>query len=281
MRITRRKFFGSLFAGVPCGIGYATSVEPKWIDVSQVTIRVAAAPLPKPVKLLHLSDFHLSRHVPFSLIENAVQLGVAEKPDLVCLTGDFVTGRLQQADEYAATLRKLAASAPAIAVLGNHDGGLWSQRHGGYETTTEIRDLLTAAGIRTLHNEATRQVIGPTSLQITGLGDLWAGEFKPADAFSAQTTAASHATILLSHNPDSKDDVKDFRWDLMLSGHTHGGQVSLPLVGGGVFAPVRDSRYIAGRYEWNGRQLYITRGIGSILGIRFNCRPEVSILTLV
>jgi predicted MPP superfamily phosphohydrolase len=66
----------------------------------------------------------------------------------------------------------------------------------------------------------------------------------------------------------------------MLSGHTHGGQVELPFIGHGYFAPVRDHRFISGRYDWEGRQLFITRGVGSLRGIRFNCRPEVSLLTL-
>ena len=132
-----------------------------------------------------------------------------------------------------------------------------------------------------MHNESVIVRAGKTSLRLTGLGDLWSGEFRPTDAFGGVNDAAADAHVLLSHNPDTKDEVRDFAWDLMLCGHTHGGQISLPLIGGGVFAPVRDSRYISGRYDWNGRQLYVTRGVGSIHGLRFNCRPEVSVLELV
>ena len=84
--------------------------------------------------------------------------------------------------------------------------------------------------------------------------------------------------MVVAHNPDSKDYLKDYRWDLLLSGHTHGGQIVLPFVQN--FAAVRDKRFIAGLYRWEGRQIYITRGVGSLMGIRFNCRPESSILTL-
>ncbi len=87
--------------------------------------------------------------------------------------------------------------------------------------------------------------------------------------------AADAPAILLAHNPDTKDVLADRPWDLMLSGHTHGGQVVLPFVGER-FVPVRDKRFIAGLKEWNGRQVYVTRGVGNVAGVRINCRPEVT-----
>jgi hypothetical protein len=90
---------------------------------------------------------------------------------------------------------------------------------------------------------------------------------------------ADDPAILLAHNPDTKDVLGDRPWDLMLSGHTHGGQVVLPIVGER-FVPVRDKRFIAGLKRWNGRQVYVTRGVGNIDGVRVNCRPEVSVLDL-
>jgi predicted MPP superfamily phosphohydrolase len=85
--------------------------------------------------------------------------------------------------------------------------------------------------------------------------------------------------ILLNHNPDAKDLVRSYEWDLMLCGHTHGGQVCLPFIGA-PFAPVRDKRYLHGLYAWNKRWLHISSGVGNLHGIRFNCRPEVSLLTV-
>ena len=90
---------------------------------------------------------------------------------------------------------------------------------------------------------------------------------------------ADDPAILLAHNPDTKDVLADRPWDLMLSGHTHGGQVVLPIVGER-FVPMRDKRFIAGLKQWNGRQVYVTRGVGNIDGVRVNCRPEVAILDL-
>ena len=86
--------------------------------------------------------------------------------------------------------------------------------------------------------------------------------------------------IVLSHNPDTKKPLAAYGWDLLLCGHTHGGQIGLPFFSAR-FAPVKDKRFIAGLYQWQGRHLHITKGVGSGFRIRFNCRPEVSLLTLV
>jgi predicted MPP superfamily phosphohydrolase len=281
MRISRRNLFRAALASVPGGLGYAGLGEPNWLQVTQRKIRVAAKPLPAPVRIVQLSDFHLSEDVPLSLIARAIKLGIEQKPDIICFTGDFVTRWLSQETEYSKELRKLADAAPTFVSLGNHDGGLWAGRCHGYEATTDIIKFATASGLRVLHNESTVIRIGETNLRLSGLGDSWSGEFKPADVFGGIDAAAAHAHVLMSHNPDTKDDLKDFAWNLLLCGHTHGGQVSLPFLGGGLFAPVRDRRYISGLYNWEGHHIFITRGVGNIHGIRFNCRPEVAVLTLV
>ena len=86
-------------------------------------------------------------------------------------------------------------------------------------------------------------------------------------------------TIMLSHNPDAKTALRDVPWDLMLCGHTHGGQITLPLLGSPL-APIADKRFSEGLHTWDKRWIYVTRGVGSLLGMRFNCPPEVSILEL-
>ncbi len=83
----------------------------------------------------------------------------------------------------------------------------------------------------------------------------------------------------MSHNPDTKVMLQNYSWDVMLSGHTHGGQIWLPIIGA-PFAPVEDKRFIAGLYRWDNRWIHITKGIGNVHGLRFNCRPEVSLLTI-
>ena len=106
---------------------------------------------------------------------------------------------------------------------------------------------------------------------------MWANYFEPETAFRNLTPGLP--TILLSHNPDSKDRLTSYPWHLMLSGHTHGGQLRVPFLGT-PFAPVRDQRYVAGLGRWDDRWIHVTKGIGTVYGLRINCPPEVSFLTL-
>lgn len=261
-----------------CAPLYAFGVEPGWLDRTVTRVKLPCKNLTRGVRILHLSDFHASSVVPFSLIENAVGLGLAAKPDVICLTGDFVTDSTPfDRAAYAGILRKLPAAAPTFATLGNHDGGRWAGSRGGFKDTAAVRALLAASNIPVLDNRSELVRVDGQSLRFAGVPDLWSGEVDGAAAFA--DVPASDPAIVLAHNPDTKDALADRPWDLMLSGHTHGGQVVLPLVGAR-FVPVRDKRFIAGLKPWNGRQLYITRGVGNIDGVRVNCRPEVTILDL-
>lgn len=234
--------------------------------------------------MLQLSDFHFSWAVPLALLDEAVTRGLAEEPDLICLTGDFVTGVVDDlhSGEYGRILSRLTRAAPTYAVFGNHDGGLWSraQPGGGYGDTGEVRRLLEGCGVRVLHNDSVEvQVAGARqALTLAGVGDLWSDGVEGALAFSRVDHAMP--VVLLAHNPDSKDLVQDHVWDLMLSGHTHGGQVVLPLVGA-AFAPVVDKRYVGGLGSWgSSRQIHVSRGVGNLWGVRFGCRPEVNLVVV-
>jgi predicted MPP superfamily phosphohydrolase len=234
--------------------------------------------LAQPVKVLHLSDLHASDVVPLAFIEKAVRMGLELKPDLVLLTGDYISGRFDKFDEYGRILRLLSEKHPCYATLGNHDGGRWASVRGGYNDTQAVRDLLKAGGITLLHNLSVEAKIRETSLRLVGLGDWWAGDFSPEAAFTA-TPNHDGAALVMSHNPDTKELLRDYSWDLMLCGHTHGGQLQVPLIGA-PFAPVRDKRFVKGLHNWEGRWLHITKGVGNLLGVRINCRPEISLITL-
>jgi uncharacterized protein len=227
---------------------------------------------------VQLSDLHASPSVPFSLIEKAVEMGLEAKPDVICLTGDFVTDAtpFDQA-EYARILQRLSNAAPTFGTLGNHDGGAWADSVGGFKDNTIVRSLLRAGNVSLLHNRSEVVDVRGQSIRFAGVGDLWSDGVHGDLAF-ADVTAEGPA-ILLAHNPDTKDVLSKRPWDLMLSGHTHGGQVVLPFMGD-AFVPIRDKRFIAGLKQWNGRQVYVTRGVGSIHGVRVNCRPEVTVLDL-
>jgi len=172
----------------------------------------------------------------------------------------------------------LAPSEPTFAELGNHDGGGWA-RHKGYQGTERVRELLANAGARLLHNTSESIEIRGQRLHLVGVGDWWADEMEPRTAFDGVRAKPAAPTILLSHNPDTKNRLVSFPWEVMLSGHTHGGQLSLPGIGT-PFAPVRDKRYVRGLHRWEDRWLHVTAGIGALHSMRFNCRPEISVLTL-
>lgn len=277
--MSRRQFLLSL-SGLGLGLtGYGHFLETEWLELNRVTI-----PLwndgGTPVRVLHLSDLHASAYVSYDYLADAFAMGLAERPDLIVLTGDYVTHRLDEADRYAALLTRLATAAPTVAVYGNHDGGRWAVRRGGYPDTGAVGRLLRTAGITVLENTGTTLRIGGRVLRLVGTADLWSGRFDPDSAFGPDDGAGDETVILLAHNPDSKDRLRDRPWRLMLSGHTHGGQIRLPLLDTAPFAPVRDGRFVEGLHEWEGRWLYVTRGVGNVRGFRFNCRPQVSIVTL-
>src|SRR5205085_292142 len=141
-------------------------------------------------------------------------------------------------------------------------------RRWGYADWTLVGDMLRKAGVTLLHNRAERVDVNGKRFQFVGVGDLWAQELDAEKAF--RETEQGMPTILLSHNPDSKTVVADFNWNLMLSGHTHGGQCKIPLLGT-PFAPVVDKRYVAGLKPWRDRWIHVTKGVGNLHGLRFNC----------
>ena len=163
-------------------------------------------------------------------------------------------------------------SQATFGILGNHDyGPRWSRP----DIADKLAELATSAGVQMLRNE-----VGVVSgLQVVGMDDLWAGRFDPRKAFSKWN--ASLPAIVLSHNPDSADEPG---WDKyagwILCGHTHGGQCKAPFLPPPLL-PVKNRRYVSGEYELTGdRRLYINRGIGHLLRVRINARPEVTLFTL-
>lgn len=257
-------------------------IEPAWFEVTKTDISVPPEKiLDKQIKILHLSDFHAGDSVSYSLIEKAVDLGIKEKPDIIFITGDFVTGKLKDPEAYGNLLRKLSAAAPVFACLGNHDGGSWTGKHGGYKDSSEIEKLLRKNGIMPLINQSCDIEIKGNKLGIIGLGDLWSEElFLPGKILRDKDEKSELLLLLLVHNPDSKKYLIPYAWDIMFCGHTHGGQLVLPLTGSRPFVPIRNWDFVEGLYHWDSRYIYITRGVGNLHGKRFNCRPEISIITL-
>ncbi|MBL8217305.1 MAG: phosphodiesterase YaeI [Bryobacterales bacterium] len=275
--MTRRQWLLSTAGCAGLAGGYSTVVEPRWLEVVRTGVRVEGGQR-GTVRLLQLTDLHASWAVPWSLIDNAVTLGLAARPDIICLTGDFVTHRGDlDGGRYAGILRRLSAAAPAFAVLGNHDGGSWAAARRGYADHRVVERILEDGGIALLHNRWVEVPVRDSAVTLVGVGDLWSEELEADRAFRGVSGAGPR--VLLSHNPDSKTALEGFAWDLMLCGHTHGGQVMIPFQGAR-YAPVEDRRYVSGLNAFDGRWIYTSRGVGNLGSVRFRCRPEVTVIEL-
>lgn len=275
-KITRRRFLGALSATGLGAAAYMRWCESDWLQVGRH--RVTINPAAPPVRILHMSDLHASPVVSLTQISEAIALGLSLKPDLVCLTGDFITRKYDYFDELGQLFKRLSDAAPCFACLGNHDGGRWSARH-GYTDTSKVERMLSTGGITLLRNRSVTLTINQRRLHLVGVGDIWAEDLDAPKAFREVQKQPGETVILLSHNPDTKSQMRQYPWDLMLSGHTHGGQLWIPFIGA-PFAPVRDKRFVKGLKRWNDRWIHVTKGVGNLHGLRLNCPPEVSLLTV-
>lgn len=276
-RFSRRKFLLGA-AGLAIGsTAYTRLAEPQWLRVARHEVKLAGTGV--PLRLVQLSDLHASAVVSLEFIADAVALAIAQRPDLIALTGDFVTDTSSTPHGYAEVLARLAAAAPTFACLGNHDGGVWGPHMQHNPTVEPVLNLLRRAGIPCLVNESAELTVRGRKLQLIGLGDLWCAMCLPSEAFGRTPPRGGATRLVLNHNPDAKDLLREHDWDVLLCGHTHGGQLRLPFFGT-PFAPVRDKRYVEGLHRWENRWLHVTRGVGNLHGVRFNCRPEVSVIDL-
>jgi len=255
--------------------------------VERVLIRLKRLPEAfRGFKIAQLSDLHSSPLVDKEHLEHAVDLALAEKPDLIVLTGDFIGHTLrthrqeihefdvQYLDNLVAALGRAKAPFGTYAVLGNHD--FWS----GPEVTERIcHDFETRARIPVLRNQRVTLTKEEESIQLLGVDDYWhSWDLRKA----LRKVPKQSIKILLSHNPEINRQIKpSHNIGLVLSGHTHGGQVSLPFIGV-PFSPTQSQKYLRGLVRDGDRQTYITRGVGHlVVPIRFNCPPEVTLITLV
>jgi uncharacterized protein len=222
-----------------------------------------------------VSDLHAGTpHVGVERVERVAQAVDREQADLVALLGDYVDDEAAFAEavnpaDVARALARIRAPLGRYAVLGNHD---W--RTGGEIVRGALRD----AGITVLENEARQLRSARVPLWIAGLADPT--ERVPDVATALAGVPDGAALIVLSHDPDLFPSVPD-QAALTVSGHTHGGQVDIPLVRRRVIPSLFGDRYAAGHVEEDGRHLFVTRGVGtSSWPIRFRSPPEVVVLTL-
>jgi predicted MPP superfamily phosphohydrolase len=248
-------------------------VPPPRVHLTRYTIAVPGlAPELDGLRVLHVSDLHL--HGGSAPAEQVPALVAGVPHDLAVYTGDYI-----ESDEDIPHLAALLARMPraaAYAVLGNHDYRPFG-RPGGHNDVRRLRAVLDAGGIHVLANTA--QVVYGGRLAIAGVDDPATGRDDPERALAR--VPATSCCLLLAHSPDVALHLGARRPGLILAGHTHGGQVRLPLVGALVTRSRLPRRLAMGLHSYRDVQLFVSRGIGySGLSLRLQCPAEVALLTL-
>lgn len=270
------------------GKGYYNSTAAQ-IELVRVQVKINQLPAPlQGLKIGLLTDFHSSFIVPKDLIETAADLVMSERPDLIVLTGDFISGATKflsgsigefkqpYLERCAVALSRLKAPLGIYGVLGNHD--FWS----GPSSVKAICDTLSKrVGVTWLSNANVESIKAGASFHLLGVDDYW----EPSCSLTAACKGISRDSIkiLLSHNPDINEEISlaKERIDLVLSGHTHGGQVVVPVLGQPVIPSKFAQKYRKGMVRDGERQTYVSRGVGCLLApVRLNCMPEATVLTL-
>lgn len=278
-RMNRRQFLragiGAVLSAAAGIISYTRYFEPHWVDFVCREMEIESLPEGlEGARLVQLSDIHIGPRVADSFLAEVFESIRKLEPEIVVMTGDFISYR---SEDQILQLGRLSPFLPrgrraTAAVLGNHDYGPgWSSRR----IAGQVQRTLDEGGVRVLRNES----INVDGLAIIGADDLWAGECslrKTLRGWDRKTPA-----LLLCHNPDTVDlpDWPDYRgW--ILAGHTHGGQCRIPFFPP-LLLPVRNRAYAAGSVSLtDGRKLYVNRGVGHLLPVRFGVRPEVTVFTL-
>ena len=280
--MTRRKFLkrtgvvalGSITAGA---ITYPF-LEAKWCRVVRQTIALPNLPAVfRGTRIALMADVHHGPFVPLAYIRHVVAMANALKPDLALLAGDYVHQHHSYIAPGIEALGKLQAPLGRFAVRGNHDNHSYHDDHAYRPNSTAA---LADAGLPDLNNTGAWIERGGARLRICGVGDLWTDQ---QDLDGALRDAHDgDAVILLSHNPDFAETIRDSRVGLVLSGHTHGGQVVIPGLGAPIVPSRYGQKYLHGLVQAPCCQVFVTRGVGTISPpARFLCRPEVALITLI
>lgn len=247
--------------------------RPPWLidpELTDTTIWLHRLPLAfDGLKIAHLTDIHHSLFTPLEEVERAVQLANGLQPDVVALTGDYVTSSPAYIGPVAQALGKLRARCGVFAVLGNHD----FQVDAG-----EVTRALRSNHIRVLRNSRYPMQAGSRTLWVVGVDDLWwNSDDLPAALESVPTRDPK---ILLCHNPLGIWQASARGIDLVLSGHTHGGQVRLPGFRS-LYRSKLGERFVEGWNRLDSTQIYVSRGIGKVVvPIRVACPAEIACLHL-
>ena len=244
---------------------WAFKIEPNILEIKRYTIRDSRL---SGLRIVYATDFHIAKH-DVKRLDKIIDSIQQQKPDLILLGGDFIKGhndlRTMPPERISAKLRKLHAPLGVFSVLGNHD---W------YIGGRKMKHALQAAGIVVLENDNEIIPFNEGKFTLAGVADKITCV---ADSHQALKNTPE-PRILLTHTPDVFPDIID-SVELVLAGHTHGGQVKLPFIGALIVPLEHGRRYAEGFIEENGKKMIVSKGLGtSRISIRFNCKPEIVVI---
>lgn len=278
-KISRRKFLGMAVAGAAVAVAAdGVLIEPNIPKVVRKEIALRRWPERMAgFTIALLSDFHYDPYFSVHPLRAAVGIVNDLRPDLIVLTGDFASVPLignhltgaRHVEPCAQMVGQMRAPYGLSAVLGNHDMDTDPSR-----VTTALRQN----GIRVLRNQSLPVEKEGSRFWLAGIDDLLG---RTADlSATLHGIPSDEATVLLAHEPDYADYVASHPVDLQLSGHSHGGQIRIPLLPP-LYLPVLGRKYIWGKYQIRDLTLYTNPGLGTIaIPVRLNCAPEITLLTL-
>jgi predicted MPP superfamily phosphohydrolase len=279
LRISRRKFLGLAATAGAVALGADTIlVEPNRPRVVRKDISLRRWPAALDgFTIALLSDFHYDPVFSVHPIRKSIDVVNSLQPQLIALTGDFVSvpffGEASKgaadADPCAEILKELRAPYGLWAVMGNHDV---------FTDSDQVTAALRQRGIKVLANQSVPIESNGGRFWLSGIDDVLGGTADLGGTLSK--IPAGEATVLMAHEPDYADHVAKYPVDLQLSGHTHGGQVRFPFMRP-LYLPDLARKYIWGLYRIGDLTLYTNPGLGTVeLPIRLNCPPEITLITL-
>lgn len=262
---------------------YAGEFERHWLEVvhKEIEIKGLAAPF-DGMTVAQMSDIHLDEFTEPFLVREAIDEVNRAKPDIVLLTGDYVSAQVlpkpltREAAWQCGKLLSRIACPERYAIFGNHD--IWAGE-------AHVGEALRSNGMTVLRNSYVPIEREGARFWLSGLDDPVCGQPDPEGAIPGSIrNQAGEPIILMCHAPDYVDELRSQAAgqavSLVLSGHTHGGQIRLPFIGA-LHLPPGGQKYVEGMFQVGSMQLYVNRGIGSVgVPFRFDCRPEITIFKL-
>jgi uncharacterized protein len=253
---------------------YARGVEPRWFEIKKIDVTIAGLnPVFEGYKIVQLSDIHArSGIMNRQQLEKVANLTNRQQPDLIALTGDYITDSPNQAESMLANaFSQLKATDGVVAIMGNHDRE--------EDNHISIERAFSKGKVTFLNNAVYSIDRRGNKLNIAGVDDVY---FQRANLpLTISQLPATGTNILLAHEPDFLDTAAATnRFGLQLSGHSHGGQIVIPFLPR-VTAQLA-KKYTNGLYQVDGMQLYVSSGVGTtgLPQARLNCRPEISVIVL-